>query len=141
MSSNPDASGIGDVLAQALNVVREGKQAQEAVDAQTVEAEAADGQVRVTATLSGSVKVAIVDPRAVRLGAEVLAEEITIAVNAALDAAREQAGLPGAMDLDGLSSKIEEIQQQSTQRMQAFMSSLAGAHSNIARAASEGQDR
>ncbi|MDA1362183.1 YbaB/EbfC family nucleoid-associated protein [Glycomyces luteolus] len=141
MNSNPDASGIGDILERALSVVREGKQAQEAVDAQTVEAEAADGQVRVTATLSGSVKVAIVDPRAVRLGAEVLAEEITTAVNAALDAAREQAGLPGAMDLDGLSSKIEEIQQQSTQRMQAFMSSLAGAHSSIARAASEERNR
>ena len=75
----------------------------------------------------------------VRLGAEVLAEEITIAVNAALDAAREQAGLPAEMDLESLSGKIEEIQQQSTQRTQTFMSSLASTHATIVRAASEGR--
>ena len=79
--------------------------------------------------------------RAFRLGVEELSEAITTTVNAALDAAREQAGLPGDVDLSELSGKLEEIQQQSVQRLQSFMSGLVETQAQVVRAAAEGQRR
>lgn len=137
MNAASDQSGITDALARALQVAKDGQRAQEEAGAATVEVEAAEGMVRVSATLAGKVKVDIVDPRAVRLGGTVLAEEITIGVNAALDKAREEAGLPGAVDLDALTEKVEEIQQQSVQRLSSFMSTLADSHARIVRTAAE----
>ncbi|GAB3650254.1 YbaB/EbfC family nucleoid-associated protein [Glycomyces tarimensis] len=137
MSSPSDQSGITDALTQALQIAKDGQRAQEEAGATTVEVEAAEGMVRVAATLAGKVTVTIVDPRAVRLGGTVLAEEITIGVNAALDKAREQAGLPGAVDLDALTQKVEEIQQQSVQRLSSFMSTLASSHDRIVQTAAE----
>lgn len=139
MNAVSDSSGIADVLAQALQVAKEGQRAQEEAESQTVEAEAADGQVRATVSLTGKVKVEIIDPRAIRLGAEVLSEEITKAVNAALEAARDAVGVPGAVDLAELSGKIEQIQQQSTERLKSFMGGLADAHSQIIRASGDGR--
>jgi DNA-binding protein YbaB len=137
MGTEPDATGITDALTKALQVAKDGKRAQEEAGNQAVEVEVADGMIRVAATLAGKVTVKLVDPRAARLGVEVLSEEITNGVNAALDAAREQAGMPGAMDLDALTEKVEEIQQQSVQRLSSFMSSLADSQAKIVRAAAE----
>jgi DNA-binding protein YbaB len=137
MSTEPDASGITDALTKALQVVQDGQRAQEEAGEQTVEVEVAEGMIRVAATLTGKVTVKLVDPRSARLGTEVLGEEITKGVNAALDAAREQAGMPGAIDLAALSEKVEEIQQQSVQQLSSFMSSLADSQAKIVRAAAE----
>jgi DNA-binding protein YbaB len=137
MSTEPDATGITDALSKALQVAQDGQRAQEEADTQTVDVEVAEGMIRVSATLNGKVAVNLLDPRAVRLGTEVLSEEITRGVNAALDAAREQAGMPGAIDLAALSEKVEEIQQQSVQRLSSFMSSLADSQAKIVRAAAE----
>ncbi|MCD0442521.1 YbaB/EbfC family nucleoid-associated protein [Glycomyces sp. A-F 0318] len=137
MSAASESSGITDALAQALQIAKDGQRAQEEAGAATVEVEAAEGMVRVTATLAGKVAVEIVDPRAVRLSREYLGEEITAGVNAALDKAREQAGVPGAVDLDALTEKVEEIQQQSVQRLSSFMSTLAESHTRIVRTAAQ----
>jgi DNA-binding protein YbaB len=137
MSSPSGQSGITDALAQALQIAKDGQRAQEEAGSQTVEVETAEGMVRVAATLAGKVTVTIVDPRAIRLGGTELAEQITIGVNAALDKAREQAGLPGAVDLDALTQKVEEIQQQSVQRLSSFMNSLAESHTRIVQTAAE----
>jgi DNA-binding protein YbaB len=137
MSTPSDQSGIISALEQALQVAKDGQRAQEEAGNSAVEVEVAEGMVRVEATLAGKVTVTIVDPRAVRLGGTVLAEEITIGVNAALDKAREQAGLPGAIDLDALNEKVEEIQQQSVRQLSSFMSTLADSHERIVRAAAE----
>ena len=137
MSTEPDATGITDALAKALQVAQDGQRAQEDAEGQTVDVEVADGMIRVSATLTGKVMVNLIDPRSARLGTEVLSEEITRGVNAALDAAREQAGMPGAIDLAALSEKVEEIQQQSVQRLSSFMSSLADSQAKIVRAAAE----
>lgn len=134
---NTESNGIADALAKAMQVVNDGKQAQEAAGNQTVEVEAAEGMIRVSATLAGKVKVDLVDPRAVRLSKEYLSEEITNGVNAALDAAREQAGMPGAVDLAALSEKVEEIQQQSVRQLGSFMNSLAESHTKIVQAAAQ----
>jgi DNA-binding protein YbaB len=137
MSSSSDQSGITDALAQALQIAQDGRRAQEEAGAQSVEVEAAEGMVRVAATLAGKVTVTIVDPRAMRLSREELAEEITTGVNAALDKAREQAGMPGAIDLEALNEKVEEIQQQSVQRLSSFMNTLADSHARIVQSAAE----
>lgn len=137
MNASPDSSGIIGALEQALQVAREGQRAQRETAGQTVEVEAAEGMVRVTASMAGKVTVRIIDPRAVRLGAEVLGEEITAGVNAALDAARERAGIPGAIDLDALNEKVEQIQQQSVQQLSSFMNGLAESHTRIVQAAAQ----
>lgn len=137
MSSPSDQSGITGALAQALQIAKDGQRAQEEAGATTVEVEAAEGMVRVSATLAGKVTVTVVDPRAMRLSGAEIAEEITIGVNAALDKAREQAGLPGTVDLDALTEKVEEIQQQSVQQLSSFMSRLADSHEKIVRTAAE----
>ncbi|RRR99317.1 hypothetical protein EIW28_11380 [Glycomyces terrestris] len=136
LNTTPE-SGIADALAKAMDIVRDGRQAQEDAGAQAVEVRAADGMISVSATLAGKVTVDIVDPRAVRLSKEYLSEEITNGVNAALDAAREQAGVPGAIDLDALSEKVEEIQQQSVQQLSSFMNTLAASHTRIVQAAAQ----
>jgi DNA-binding protein YbaB len=137
MSTTPEPDGITDALAKAMDLVREGRQAQEGTEVQRVEVEAADGMVRASATLAGKVAVDILDPRAMRLSKEYLSEELTAGVNAALDAAREQAGMPGAVDLAALTEKVEEIQQQSVQQLSSFMNTLAASHSKIVQAAAQ----
>ncbi|HEY1095057.1 MAG TPA: YbaB/EbfC family nucleoid-associated protein [Glycomyces sp.] len=136
----PDTNAISEMLGQAIEAAREGQRAQENAAGQTVEKEAANGQIRVTATLAGNVKVQIVDPRAIRLGAEVLGEEITKAVNEALTAAREQAGVPGNIDLGGLAEKAEEIQKQSVAQLRSFMTSLTEAHTRVIQSTDDGRD-
>jgi DNA-binding protein YbaB len=136
----PDTNAISEMLGQAIEAAREGQRAQEDAAGQTVEKEAANGQIRVTATLAGNVKVHIVDPRAIRLGAEVLGEEITKAVNEALTAAREQAGVPGNIDLGGLAEKAEEIQKQSVAQLRSFMTSLTEAHTRVIQSTDDGRD-
>jgi DNA-binding protein YbaB len=131
MGQHNEQSDITDALAKALELTDEAKQAQAGAAGQSVEVEVAEGQVRVAASLAGEVTVRIIDPRAVRLGAEILSEEITRGVNEALGAAREQAGVPAAVDLEALSEKVQELQQQSVQRLTSFMSSLSDAHSKI----------
>ncbi|HLU27556.1 MAG TPA: hypothetical protein VKZ65_03885, partial [Glycomyces sp.] len=72
MGPAQEQSGIADALAQALQVVKEGQQAQEESAGQEVEVKGAGGQILVTATLAGKLNVRIVDPRAFRLGVEEL---------------------------------------------------------------------
>ncbi|WP_112134105.1 YbaB/EbfC family nucleoid-associated protein [Glycomyces dulcitolivorans] len=135
--STPDPSGIADAIEKALQVARDGQRAQDEAGAQTVEVEAAEGMIRVSSTLAGKVKVDIIDPRAVRLSREYLSEEITTGVNAALDAAREQAGMPGAVDLAALTEQVEAIQQQSVKQLGSFMNSLVESQQRIVQAASD----
>lgn len=135
--SYPDSSSITDMLSQAVEAAKIGAQAQAERASQTVEVEVAEGQVRVSANLVGKVTVTIIDPRALRLGAEVLGEEITAGVNAALDKAREESGTPGEIDLAGLSEKMEQLQQESAQKLRGFMDGLSSSHEQIVRTAAE----
>lgn len=137
MSTAPDSSDITAALTKALQVAQDGQRAQEEAGSETVEVEVAQGMIRVGATMAGKVDVKLLDPRAARLGIEVLSEEITKGVNDALDAARERAGIPGAIDLAALSEKVEAIQQQSVQQLSSFMSGLADSQAKIVRAAAE----
>jgi DNA-binding protein YbaB len=135
--SYPDSSSITDMLSQAVEAAKIGAQAQAERASQTVEVEVAEGRVRVSANLVGKVTVTILDPRALRLGAEALGEEITAGVNAALDKAREESGTPGEIDLAGLSEKMEQLQQESAQKLRGFMDGLSSSHEQIVRTAAE----
>ncbi|GAA1692995.1 hypothetical protein GCM10009830_45950 [Glycomyces endophyticus] len=137
--SSPESPGIADALGQALQIARDGQRAQEEAGGRHVEVEAAEGMIRVSATLAGKVTVDLVDPRAMRLSKEYLGEEISAGVNAALDAAREQAGIPGAVDLGALSEQVEQLQQQSVQRLSSFMNTLTASHARIVDAAADGK--
>ncbi len=141
MTNGTNPSNINDALAQALDAVKTGQQAQEAIAGQSARAEAADGRVIATASLTGKVTVEITNVRAYRLEPAQLAQEITNAVNEALDAARGQAAAPADIDLSELSTKLEEIQQQSVKQLQGFMSSIVETQTGVIRAASEGRDR
>lgn len=139
MSTGTDPGDIGKALSQALDAVKATQQAQEAIAEQSARAEAADGRVIATASLSGGVNVEITNIRAYRLQPDELAKEITKAVNEALEAARGLAAKPADVDLAGLSSRLEEIQQSSMKQLQGFMTSLTETHAGVLRAAAEGK--
>jgi DNA-binding protein YbaB len=94
--------------------------------------EAADGKVRVTAGPGGLLKSVELDPRALRLGSEELAEQVMAAVNAALtDLRSAAAGAAAAQAVDpaGLANALHELQDRSVRQMemisQAFNDALS----------------
>ncbi|XVQ11666.1 YbaB/EbfC family nucleoid-associated protein [Spirillospora sp. CA-255316] len=94
--------------------------------------EAADGKVRVTAGPGGLLKSVELDPRALRLGSEELAEQVMAAVNAALtDLRSAAAGAAAAQAVDpaALTNALHELQDRSVRQMemisQAFNDALS----------------
>lgn len=104
------------------------------------EGEAADGRVKVTAKLGGQLESVTLDPRALRLPAEDLGEQIVLAVNAALEDLRqkvtEQAdpSLVG-FDPEALAEQMLELQDQSIKQMGRFTAGMEEMLERIARAA------
>jgi DNA-binding protein YbaB len=98
---------------------------------------AAEGQVRVTARASGRVESVELEPRALRLGTQLLGEQIALAVNAALDDLQVQAAAQAgpAADPAGLAERMQELQDQSVRQMQLFSQGIATAISQITAAA------
>ncbi|MBM0234583.1 YbaB/EbfC family nucleoid-associated protein [Micromonospora sp. STR1_7] len=98
---------------------------------------AAGGQVEVVA-VGQRVESVTVDPRALRMGAEMLGEQITLAVNAALDDLRLQAGdavdAP-AVDPVALGQQLDELQNESVRSMAAMTDALTDAVRRIQQAA------
>ncbi|MEU8168051.1 YbaB/EbfC family nucleoid-associated protein [Micromonospora sp. NPDC049004] len=98
---------------------------------------AAGGQVEVVA-VGQHVESVTVDPRALRMGAEMLGEQITMAVNAALDdlrlAAGEAADAP-AVDPVALGQQLDELQNESVRSMAAMTNALTDAVRRIQQAA------
>ncbi len=98
---------------------------------------AAGGQVEVVA-VGQRVESVTVDPRALRMGAEMLGEQITLAVNAALDDLRLQAGTAAeAPDVDpaALGQQLDELQNESVRSMAAMTDALTDAVRRIQQAA------
>ncbi|MCW3841689.1 YbaB/EbfC family DNA-binding protein [Micromonospora yasonensis] len=101
------------------------------------EANAADGLITVVAAPGGRIESITLAPQALRQGSGHLAEQLTIAVNAALDdlRARTIADAPDVPDPAVLLERLEDVQQQSVRQMQAFLSTLTAAQARIARTA------
>ncbi|MGA4732232.1 hypothetical protein ACPB67_32920 [Micromonospora taraxaci] len=76
-------------------------------------------------------------PQVLRQGSGYLAEQMTIAVNAALEdlQARTVAEAPDAPNPAVLLERLEDVQQQSVHRMQSFLSALTSAQARTARPA------
>lgn len=108
----------------------------------TGQGEAADGRVKARVVTGGRFESVQLDPRALRMDSEELGEQITLAVNAAVDdlrtkaAEQRPAGLP---DLQTLSEQLVELQDVSVRRMSTFVEGLDDALGKIARSA--GTDR
>ncbi|MFA1538468.1 YbaB/EbfC family nucleoid-associated protein [Actinomadura monticuli] len=87
--------------------------------------EGAEGKVRVVAGAGGELTSVELDPRALRMPSEELAEELKSAVNAALRElrARSQAA-DTAIDPDVLAERLRDAQDQGLRQMAAFTQSL-----------------
>ncbi|MEU4508682.1 YbaB/EbfC family nucleoid-associated protein [Nonomuraea wenchangensis] len=82
-----DLEQEADKAAKILAWVADG---QRELDEITGTGEAADGQVKATAAVDGSVRDIVITPRAMRLDSRTLAEQLTLAVGRAQDDAERQ---------------------------------------------------
>ena len=134
-----DADQFRQSMDDALNALRELRANRPAApDVETCgEATAADGLIAVVAAPGGRIQAITVAPQALRQGSAYLAEQMTLAVNAALDdlQARMVAEAPDAPNPAVLLERLEDVQQQSVRQMQSFLSALTSAQARAARPA------
>jgi DNA-binding protein YbaB len=91
--------------------------------------EAADGLVKASVVSVGQVDTIELDPRALRLGSELLAGHLRDAVNAAFADLRAKATAESdevAVDSAGLAESLQDLQNQSVRSMAAFNDAMAG---------------
>ncbi|MET8526138.1 YbaB/EbfC family nucleoid-associated protein [Micromonospora sp. NPDC005172] len=124
---------------QALASMRSTGQVPDGLDVEPARGtgSAAGGQIEVVA-VGQRVESVTVDPRALRMGTEMLGEQITLAVNAALDDLRLAAGDPGdAPEVDpvALGQQLDELQNESVRSMAAMTDALTDAVRRIQQAA------
>lgn len=105
---------------QALDQVRAGAQREDDTEPEPIEAEAADGQVRVVMTPAGKLGHVSVDAKLLRSGIDEVCAQIVLAVNSAIDAMRARATPGGAVDPEALATTLREVQADSVRRMAAF---------------------
>jgi hypothetical protein len=149
VSDQPDlgAAGFERVLAETRRVLGEAGAAAGAAEAEDAVAPeltgtgtGAGGQITATVRAGGKVESVQLDPRALRLGAQALGEQVTVAVNAALDDLRTKAGGAGPVVVPpALAEQMQQLQDQSVQQMQLFSQGIAAAVERITRATGPGR--
>ncbi|THV29552.1 YbaB/EbfC family DNA-binding protein [Glycomyces paridis] len=116
------AQQLADARAQLASVAR----TPEANQVEPVTVEGAEGFLKVTIGVDGRVAGFEVDPRAMRVGSEVLFAEIKRMVNAGLD---ERAAAMGAdevpPDVDAINESVAAIQDRSLRQFQAMSASVS----------------
>ncbi|HEY3630127.1 MAG TPA: YbaB/EbfC family nucleoid-associated protein [Jatrophihabitantaceae bacterium] len=138
MTSESGLSGEGlDQLLTSARQALEAARSGTAADREPIEAVGTAGddeQIRVTVRTPGEVTSIQLDPRAMRLPSEDLAEQLTLAVNQALTALRANAVAAVApVDLDTLNGQLENLHQESIRQMERFSSAVGGAVDQIRR--------
>lgn len=124
-----DPGGLTGSLNEVMAAAKRVQEIQEAQSAgEPINVEAADGMVTVSVKPPGAAEVTI-KPQAMRLGSEVLAEQISLAVNEAYATLREQAGAGAVVNLEELNEQLAEIQRDSTARLSSFLEGIMSAHS------------
>lgn len=94
--------------------------------AEPVVVEGVDGFLRLTLNVEGRVDKFEFDPRIMRIGSEILFEEIKRMVNAALDERAEAMGTDEPVpDLDAINESVAEIQDRSLRQFQAMSASIS----------------
>ncbi|MGN9811779.1 YbaB/EbfC family nucleoid-associated protein [Micromonospora sp. BQ11] len=134
-SADEFRQSMDDAL-RTLRELRATRPAAESVETRG-EASAADGLITVVAAPGARIESITVAPAALRMGSGYLAEQVTLAVNAALDdlRARTVTDAPHVPDPAVLLERLEGVQQQSVRQMQSFLSTLTAAHARNARRA------
>jgi hypothetical protein len=100
--------------------------------------EAADGRVRVRATLPGRIENLELEPSVLRLSGEELAREIESAVNAALaDLQGRAVTAAGAADLGALTDQLKDIQFNAERQFARLTASLVEAQEQLTRRAGD----
>lgn len=124
-----DPGGLTGSLNEVMAAAKRVQEIQEAQSAgEPINVEAADGMVTVSVKPPGAAEVTI-KPQAMRLGSEVLAEQVSLAVNEAYATLREQAGAGAVVNLEELNEQLAEIQRDSTARLSSFLEGIMSAHS------------
>lgn len=104
------------------------------------EGEAADGRIRASAIVGGTLKSVELDPRAMRLPSDELGEQIVAAVNAALEDLKTKVAESAGSALEGfdpeaLAEQMLDLQDQSVRQMSQFTAGMEEMLGRIARAA------
>jgi DNA-binding protein YbaB len=124
----PDPGGLTGPLDEVMAVAKRVKEIQDgAAEGDPIVVEAAEGTVTVTVKPPGTAEV-VIKPTGMRLGSQVLSEEISRAVNEAYAALREQAGAGAAANLEELNEQLAEIQRESSARLSSFLDGIMSAH-------------
>jgi hypothetical protein len=117
---------IAQQLADARATLSSAIKSPEANQVEPVVVEGVDGLLRLTLGTEGRVDKFEFDPRVMRIGSEVLFDEIKRMVNAALDeraqAMSTEEPLP---DLDAINESVAEIQDRSLRQFQAMSASIS----------------
>jgi hypothetical protein len=88
--------------------------------------EGVDGLLKLTLGVEGRVDKFEFDPRIMRIGSEVLFDEIKRMVNAALDERAEALGTDEPVpDLEAINESVAEIQDRSLRQFQAMSASIS----------------
>lgn len=132
-----DPSGLQRLIGSTLEALSQARGASSTEDEEAEPilgyGEAAEGMVRVTASPGGRLDELFLDPRVMRMTTVSLAEEILAAANDALADLQEKIrDAMAAPDLEGLSERLKEVQQESTRQMASFLQSLEDAQARIA---------
>lgn len=95
---------------------------------------ASGDRVKATALPGGRLKSVELDPRMMRMSAEDLSEQVTLAVNAAFDDLRATAAersAPEAVEISALGTRLEELQTRSHQQLEAIIQALDDAATRV----------
>jgi DNA-binding protein YbaB len=117
---------IAQQLADARATLSAAIKSPEANQIEPVTVEGAEGLLRVTVGIEGRIDKFEFDPRVVRLGSEILFDEIKRMVNAALDERAEAIGTDEPVpDLEAINESVAEIQDRSLRQFQAMSASIS----------------
>ncbi|MFC3493302.1 hypothetical protein [Glycomyces rhizosphaerae] len=117
---------IAQQLADARATLSTAVKSPEANQVEPVIVEGVEGLLRLTLSVEGRVDKFEFDPRIMRIGSEVLFDEIKRMVNAALDERAEALGTDEPVpDLEAINESVAEIQDRSLRQFQAMSASIS----------------
>ncbi|SCF29167.1 YbaB/EbfC DNA-binding family protein [Micromonospora viridifaciens] len=121
-----DEDGLERQLREARATLREVAEASRAHDPREIVTEAAEGRIVVTLGTDGRISSLEINPTVLRDGVQYLAEELQVAVNAALDerSADARTDEPVA-DLAALTARVERLQDEGLRQMRALTMSVS----------------
>jgi DNA-binding protein YbaB len=97
--------------------------------------ESGDGRVKATADFRGRIKAVELDPRAMRLGPQELAEHVITAVNGAFADLRAKANVAdaaeGIPDPAALAKQVRDIQDQGLRQMELIAQAISDATTKL----------